>query len=95
MSNVINMLGSFSMCSRMLDVPVVGSVFLSVVARGSTVAASDMNKLINKAASVIGCAQNIFKCDAVRLLSIMNYPENLLQHILARQNSFSKSFRQL
>ena len=58
-------LRSFNMCSKMLEIfyqSVVASVlFFAVVCWGSSIGASDtnrLNKLIRKAGSVIGCKQD-------------------------------------
>ena len=101
-------LRSFNMCSKMLEIfyqSVVASVlFFAVVCWGSSIGASDTNrlkKLIRKAGSVIGCKQDTLESVVERRtlkkpLSIMDNPLHPLHHTLVRQRStFSKRLLQL
>ena len=101
-------LRSFNVCSKMLEMfyqSVVASVlFLAVVCWGSSIGASDtnrLNKLIRKAGSVIGCKQDTVEAVVERrtlnkLLSIMDNPDHPLHLTLDRQrSSFSNRLLQL
>ena len=87
------------MCSRMLEMfhqSVVASVlFFTAVCRGSSIGASDtnrLNKLIKTAGSVIGCKMDEFEAVVERrtmnkLLSIMDNPDHPLHLTPDRQRS--------
>ena len=101
-------LRSFNMCSKMLEIfyqsVVASALFFAVVCWGSSIRASDtnrLNKLIKKAGSVIGVKPDTFEAVVERrtlnkLLSIMDNPDHPLHHTLDRQrSSFSNRLIQL